>query len=312
MSDAEIAFRIGLADKAKINEAVAQMQAERPEFYAAYCSLACRVHNGTVGQIGDGHIIQWIKDFLDSPAGQFLIAALKALLLVLPFIMTPAAKGWTVTHSTVPIVSGEWTAVCEAFKATPASTMQAAPAQSKPVRDVAYALRVVERILNAKDAGNWRGPGGVLPLAIELAEHFQEPEAAALVRSLFQPEVSMSALSDLIGQFEVVVADVVSGNELQAWKDSIPLQQAALDFEKSLAGVQATPTDMALAVRYAAVGDNLRSACVQIATAPAKVGADAGGIFPGDGSFLKSLAAFLLTLWQIIGPWIKPTPAPAP
>lgn len=111
-------------------------------------------------------------------------------------------------------------------------------------------------------------------------------------------------LDEMIGQIEAAILDVEKGDIATAWEDTIPVQQEiiALWKGKQRPTMGSTPANIEK-------GKKLMACCKKLQqTAEAKEkevrGDKVGKLFPGDGSFLKNLATFFLTVLPAIMPFI--------
>ncbi len=290
---AEGAWRTAQLNHAIFEQGIVKAKAQSPDFAHALAEL-----EGMDGEICIDWSGRWqrVKDFFASPAGQMLISILKALLLLLPFIMEPAptTESWTGQGP----FDKSYLFDCLAFDSAP----EAAPAGTVHTIRYAFVLRHIKAAVIAFQSGNVIGDGGAFDILAELADYLQPPETFAPSPS----EVTMNDLASLIIGVEQLGSDFAAGNLVQAWKDSLPLQEAVIAILSPAAALKACPCDAATAARGDAACKALDSHC--------HAAANKAGALPWDGSLLKNLAAFILavlpTLWNLFRP--TPTPAPVP
>ena len=110
-------------------------------------------------------------------------------------------------------------------------------------------------------------------------------------------------LDDILAAATKVKDDVLAGSYVLAVEDAVPLLQGFTELLRG-AGFLATPGNEAKATAVKEALGEAHAGC-------GKVGA-AGGVFPGDGSFLKALLALLLQILPLVAPFLDPTPPPAP
>lgn len=103
-------------------------------------------------------------------------------------------------------------------------------------------------------------------------------------------------LIDILGQLKAIRTDLSGGQFIQAWQDTLPLQQSLIDLAKNI-GFKAGPGDEATAKEIKAVLDE----CCQLAASPPK-GAEFGKL--GDGKLLAQLIELFKQLAPIIIPLI--------
>jgi len=251
LSEAEASARARMCTAAIVQQATLDASRNSPLVADAVNEL----------RFGSGGWLARIEAFFASPAGQFVLKAVEALLMLLPLFMGQAAY-----HR-----FGD-----------------------RPFRDAARALRAVRVAVEAFANGE---VFVALDVVQEFLEYYAEPEAVSSTQE-------SDMFDTLITQVEALYADVSSGDDIQAVADFGALLQMLASALKPQGVGAATPVHCD---RMRVAIDNLRSACTAAKTRVEGV----GSIFPGDGTFLKNFASFIIEVLPVIWNLFKPAPAPA-